>query len=163
MNTMDREEITTGKLAEAGRELPFTVPRGYFGDFPARMEALLGQETAAAGTPPFTLWTRYLKPALGLAAAFAAVFLLVYWPARLITRPGDLTGLNNGNGYDENLINLVERVDDRTFFSILQEGASGEKLETEEMEIYLAANFTDYEIYLESQKQDGGNPDARKE
>ncbi len=149
---MEKQEEITGKLAEAGRELPFTVPRHYFEDFPARMEAIMAPEAPAQSPKIPRGWSLYLKPVFGMAAAFAAVFLLVYWPAKLITNPSALSAARTSNSYDETIISLVEQVDDHTFFSLLQNGSASEKLDTEELENYLALNYSDYEIYMETKK-----------
>jgi hypothetical protein len=150
---METSDNISKKLTEAGQELPFTVPHRYFDDFPARLQARLDQETHKSTVVSHMRWIDYLKPAMGLAAAFAAVFLLVYWPAKLITNQESLSAKSSVNGYDENLINLVEHVDDNTFFSLLEGTSSNVKLNADELENYIASNYSEYDIYLETQKK----------
>jgi hypothetical protein len=149
---METSDNIPKKLTEAGQELPFTVPNRYFDDFPARLQARLDQETHKTVAVSPMRWIDYLKPAMGLAAAFAAVFLLVYWPAKLITNQESLSVRSSVNGYDENLINLVEHVDDNTFFSLLEGSSSKVSVDADELENYIASNYSDFDIYLETQK-----------
>jgi len=147
---MDLPEETFPKLAEAGKELPFSVPRHYFEDFPARMQARIAMEEQPAGIHRMRLYD-YLRPAMGLAAAFAAVFMLIYWPVRLSTHR-TTTAKNQFGSEDEIFISLVEQVDDQTFFSLLKNGKASETIPASDIESYLAANYSDFEIFLETQK-----------
>jgi hypothetical protein len=143
------EEIPEG-LKEVGKELPFRVPDHYFDDFQARLQVQLGREQAFAGNQR-SLYVRYIKPALGLAAAFAAVFLLVFVPVRLVTRPEALVQ-NNSSSEEVKIINLVEQVDDHTFFSLLEDDTKDEIVEGQELEVFIASNYSDFDIYLETKK-----------
>mgnify|MGYP007068377586 CR=1 FL=1 len=147
---MDSRGKIPNKLSEAGKELPFKVPGHYFDDFPARMQSMVERDSQPSAGKRLTLMD-YIKPALGLAAAFAAVFVLVYWPARLVNHSYSSSD-NQGISDEEKIINLVEPVDDHTFFSLLDDDASDEKLNSTEIESYIAANYSDYDIYIETQK-----------
>jgi hypothetical protein len=148
---MGNSDFTTNKLPEAGRELPFRIPRQYFDDFPSRLQSRIDHESHS-GRAKILRFTDYLKPALGLAAAFAAVFLLVYWPAHMITNQVAISKNAINNNLEEKVINLVEHVDDRTFFSLLENDATTEKINNQELEKFIAANYSDYDIYLETRK-----------
>jgi hypothetical protein len=143
------EELPEG-LREAGKELPFRVPDHYFDDFQARLQFQLGREQAYAGNQR-SLFVRYIKPALGLAAAFAAVFLLVFVPVQLVTRPGALVQ-NNQASEEDKIINLVELVDDHTFFNLLENDNKDEIIEGQDLEVFIASNYSDLDIYLETKK-----------
>jgi hypothetical protein len=135
---------------EAGKELPFRVPDGYFDDFQARLQARLGNELRVSPERKITR-LRYLKPAMGLAAACAAVALLVFQPFRGDNGTSDFALI--GNTSDETrIINLVEPVDDHTFFTLLENNIQEEKIEGNELESFIAANYSDYDIYMETQK-----------
>ena len=110
-----------------GRELPFRVPDHYFDDFQARLSARMEAERTGESGKRVSLFS-YLKPALGLAAAFAAVILLVYFPVRLMTSQDQLAS-NGVSGEEEKIINLVEYVDDHTFFNLLNDNSSDQGLE----------------------------------
>jgi len=132
------------------KELPFRVPDHYFDDFQARLQARMEMEAVHLPGKRITL-INYLKPVLGLAAAFAAVFLLVFFPVRMITKQ-DTFALNEMSNEEEKIINLVEYVDDHTFFNLLVDDPTENKMEGQELEVYIASNFSDYDIYLETQK-----------
>ncbi len=135
------------EIAGAGKELPFRVPRGYFDDFPARLQAAIEQETAPVATRKLRL-IDYLRPVASLAAAFAAVFLIVYWPAKLITNEEAFTS-HALPAESEKIINLIEHVDDHTFLSLLENDSPAETLDDETLESYLAANYSAFDIYME--------------
>jgi hypothetical protein len=88
---------------------------------------------------------------LGLAAAFAAVFLLVYVPVHLVTRPAAFVQ-NNPASEEDKIINLVELVDDHTFFNLLEDENKDETLEGKDLEVFIASNYSDFDIYLETKK-----------
>ncbi len=138
------------KLREADRNLPFRVPGHYFDDFPARLQSRLDQETSPGAGKRLRM-IDYLKPALGLAAAFASVFLLVYFPARLVTHSVTMAQ-RSGTSDEDKIINLVEQVDDHTFFTLLENGTTEEKIDGPDIESYIAANYSDLDIFLEIQK-----------
>jgi hypothetical protein len=145
---MENPERSTRKLQEAGTDLPFSIPPRYFDDFPARLQVRIDQETSS-GKMIFLRFFEAIKPAIGLAAAFAAVFILVYWPAKWMTRQIAYTAKNQNN-LNEKVIDLVEHVDDQTFFSLLEYGGKTEAIDYETLENYVAANFSDFDIYLET-------------
>lgn len=146
---MEDSDISANRLPEAGRELPFRIPQHYFEDFPARLQSRIELENTT-GIARSVRFIDYLKPALGLAAAFAAVFLIVYWPASLITNNKLLSKNNHGDAMEERIINMVEYVDDHTFFSLLENEGTTENIDNETLESYLAVNYSDYDIYLET-------------
>ena len=145
---------TTDKIPDvlngAGKELPFRIPDHYFDDFPARLHARLEAEEMAVVSYR-SGYVRYLKPALGLAAAFAAVFLLVFLPVRLVTKP-DILAKYNQSSEDVRIINLVEQVDDHTFFNWLESESVIDNSDNQAIESFIASNYSDYDIYMETQK-----------
>jgi len=143
------EEIS-GHQKGMERELPFRVPDHYFEDFQARLSARMEAEESGLSGKKVSLFI-YMKPVLGLAAAFAAVILLVYFPVRLMTGEKELAS-NNTVGEEEKIINLVEYVDDHTFFNLLNEEDNDSGLEGRDLEMYIASNYSDYDIFLETQK-----------
>jgi hypothetical protein len=150
MNKIINPEEISDHHEGMGRELPFRVPDHYFEDFQARFTARLEAEESGFPGKRVSLFS-YVKPVLGLAAAFAAVFLLVYLPVRLMTSQDQLasTGIS---GEEETIINLVEYVDDHTFFSLLNDDGSDQGLEGNDLEVFIASNYSDYDIFLETQK-----------
>ena len=150
MNKIINPEEISDHHEGMGRELPFRVPDHYFEDFQARLTARMEAERAGSPGKRVSLFS-YVKPALGLAAAFAAVFLLVYLPVRFMTSRDQLAS-SGISGEEEKIINLVEYVDDHTFFSLLNNDDSDQGLEGNDLEVYIASNYSDYDIFLETQK-----------
>ncbi len=150
MKKINLPEEISGFPKELGRELPFRLPEHYFEEFQVRLNTRMEAEKLSHSGKRVTLF-RYLKPVFGLAAAFAAVFLLVYVPVRLMNHPEEFASASEVNE-EESILNMVENVDDHTFFSLLtgNNGASGE--ESQDLEVYIASNYSDYDIYLETQK-----------
>lgn len=151
MNEMNfSEEIPSGEelreIPGAGKQLPFKVPRGYFEDFPARLNALIEQENTPVREKKMRL-ADYLKPVIGLAASFAAIFMIVYWPAKLITH--EQTASSTPPAEEQRIINLVEHVDDHTFLTLLEGESKTDTTDYEMLETYLAANYSDIDLYLE--------------
>jgi hypothetical protein len=143
------EEIPEG-LRKAGKDLPFRVPDHYFDDFQAKLQFQIGREQSFEKNQR-SLFVRYIKPALGLAAAFAAVFLLVFVPVHLVTRPAAFVQINSTSEEDK-IINLVELVDDHTFFNLLEDENQDETVEGQDLEVFIASNYSDFDIYLETKK-----------
>ena len=141
------EELPEG-LGQLPKELPFRIPDHYFEDFQSRLQA--GMETEEPRLPekrPSII--RYLKPVIGIAAAFALVFMLVFYPVRMVNRQ---IAQVEQSGEMENIINLTEQVDDHTFFNLLENNPPENNLGGQELEVYIASNYSDLDIYLETQK-----------
>lgn len=145
-----REEIPK-KLNEINRELPFRAPRDYFKDFPARLQMKIDQADPAEGKSK-TRFMEKIKPALSLAAAFAAVFMLVYWPVYIVNKNHNASNedrLNDAaNQYE--LINLIEHIDDNTYYTLLTEESSPDGIETETLADFLHSVYSDYDILVET-------------
>lgn len=134
------------EIAGAGKELPFRVPRHYFEDFSARIMTAVETEEMPAREKKLKL-TTYLKPVLGLAASFIAIFMIVYVPAKLITPTTPLAANEITNG-ENRVLHLVEHVDDHTFFSLLEDESENDSPDEEMLESYLATNFTDFDLFM---------------
>lgn len=137
-------------LRKTGKELPFRIPDRYFNDFQARLQARLEDEIKYSPERKIT-HIRYLRPVIGLAAACAAIALLVFNPFRWNNGQADLAQINT-TSEEIRIINLVEPVDDHTFFNLLENDAQEEKIDRDELELFIATNYSDYDIYQETQK-----------
>jgi len=148
---MNHWEEIPNKLNEINRELPFRVPRDYFKDFPARLQMKIDQSESAEGKsrPRFI---EKIKPALSLAAAFAAVFMLVYWPVSIVNKSqtSSYDNLLNDAGNHYDFINLIEQLDDNTYYTLLMEESAPDGLETETLADFLHSVYSDYDILIET-------------
>jgi hypothetical protein len=150
---MNNQDHISPKLSGLKKEPPFKVPAGYFDDFPARMQQRLNQEKQQLSkSKPRVI--DFLKPALGLAAGFAAVFLLVYWPVKTLTdrQTAQIHEQRTEEVYFNDFTSLLESLDDETFFSLLEKDPEDDIIETESLVAYLASNFSDYDVFIETQK-----------
>jgi hypothetical protein len=140
------------KLSEINKEQPFGVPKNYFDDFPARLHAKIEAEKHAPLQKQNSV-IRYLKPALGLAAGFAMIFLIVYWPiksflpAYLAKKESYIEQTTNN---EDIYLSYIEKLDESSFFSLLN--GNGESILTgfndEDLLSYISSNVSDYEIYI---------------
>lgn len=145
---MDELEKTGPELSKLNKENPFRVPENYFEDFSARLQIKLEAEKKGT-TKTQSRIIMFLKPALGLAAGFALIFMLAYWPLKTLT-PNQQA---NNSQTDENDIiftSLVEGMDENSFYAMLDEPEVSVQLSDEDMANYLNTNSSEYEIYSET-------------
>ncbi len=154
---MDDLKNNTPELSKIKKETPFRVPSGYFEDFPARIHARLeGEDNVLPEQKKGII--RYLKPALGLAASFALIFMLVYWPLSTFL-PEYLADKNTPVEQETEIdayMPYFEKIDENSFFAIIVEMVSEndttvEKFNDEELLSYLSANVSDYELYINTE------------
>ncbi|MGM0619898.1 MAG: hypothetical protein ACQETJ_02550 [Bacteroidota bacterium] len=142
------------KLSEIKKEHPFRVPDNYFDDFSSRLHTRLETEKKVLSKPKSRI-IRLLKPALGLAASFILVFLLVYWPIKSFL-PNYLaksnTAIETVITEEDTYLSILEKIDENSFFALLTESSDEEvnDFNDEELLSYVSSNFTEYEIYLET-------------
>lgn len=142
------------ELSKIKKEVPFGVPKNYFDDFSARLHQRIDAEEHFQHTRQNPV-IRYLKPALGLAAGFALIFLIVYWPIKSFL-PGYIAKTNSHIEQTSNediYISYIEKIDENSFFSLLYETLNnGEStaadFNDEDLLSYISYNVSDYEIYI---------------
>jgi len=144
---MDELKNIAPELSKLKKENPYGTPKNYFDDFSARMHTRIEQEKQEEPEKKPGI-IQLVKPFLGLAASFAIIFMLVYVPLKTFTSK-DITLVAEANNYTDNeLLNLVEGLDESSFFAILDEqDEETETLTNDDLALYLAANFSAYEIY----------------
>lgn len=154
---MDELKNNTPELSKMKKEQPFSVPDNYFGDFSARLHSRLESEANIYPQEKKGI-VRYLKPALGLAASFALIFILVYWPIKSFLpdyMAATNTVIEQENEMDTYMPSL-ERIDENSFFTLMMETITGteeteQELNDEELLNYLSANVSDYELYMHTE------------
>jgi hypothetical protein len=154
MNTEMKElEKIAPELSKIKKENPFRVPENYFDDFSARLQLKLEAEENAVPVKKNNI-IRYLKPALGLAAGFALVFSMAYWPLKTLTP--DRTAENNVQEINVNdmlFASAVEGIDENSFYELLEKPAGTGQLSNEDLASYVHTNVSEYEIYTQSANQ----------
>lgn len=148
---MDELENISPELSKIKKETPFRVPDNYFNDFSARLQGKLEAEIITLPNHK-NRFVRFVKPALGLAASFALIFMLVYWPLKTFVPEQEA---NNDFNYeseitDREYISMVEGIDEYSFLALLEEPANPVNFTDEEIVSYIQTNSSDYEIYTET-------------
>ena len=153
---MNELEKIAPKLSKIKKEPPFDVPENYFDDFSARLQTRLEAEKTVLPKPKNRV-IQLLKPAIGLAASFLVIFMLVYWPIKSFL-PNYLVKDNAAEtapmSEEDPYRAIIERMDENTFFALLNENENEITREVglndEELMNYISSNISDYEIYLET-------------
>jgi hypothetical protein len=139
--------------SKINKELPFRVPENYFDDFSSRLHSRLETETDVPQNKGRVI--RMLKPILGLAASFALIFMLVYWPIKSFL-PDYLAKTEQNIEIitieEDSYISYVERIDENSFFALIRGVFTSDDAEDdftdEDLLNYLSANISDYDLYL---------------
>ena len=143
---MDELKNIAPKLSKQKREHPFRAPDNYFEDFSARLQMKLETEKKVVPQQKSRI-VRFLKPAIGLAASFALIFMLVYWPLQKFMQ-NNVVAIEDTVEYpDSEFFNIVEGLDEASFFALLEESNETEVFTDDDLMAYVSANFTDYEIF----------------
>ena len=146
---MDELKDIAPELSKIKKETPFRAPKNYFEDFSARMDLSVAQEKAEPNPEPKANIIQLLKPALGLAASFALIFLLVYVPVKTFM-PKEITQTveNTSEFSDNDFYNIVEGISESTYLTLLEEPTTEDETYSEEdLTLLVSANFNDFEIY----------------
>ena len=139
------------QLSKIKKDIPFGVPDNYFDNFSARLQLKLEAEKVASSNSRNRI-IQFLKPALSLAASFALIFMLVYWPLKTFI-PNQVA--SNGNQSEQGIsdmeyVSMVEGIDEYSFFALLEEPTGSDNFSDEEIMSYLQENSSEYEIYTET-------------
>lgn len=152
MNKMNNQDLISPRLASLKKENPYRVPSGYFDDFPARMKHRIEMEEAGESRKK-SRFIDLVKPILGLAAAFAAIFMIVYWPVNTLNnrQTVKIETQPSVQSIAVEMISLFEHIDEQTFYALLEKEAESYVPENDLLVAYLAANYSDYDVFLETQ------------
>lgn len=144
---MDELKKISPELSKLKKENPFRTPDKYFDDFSARLQMKLEAEKRSVPIKQNRI-IRFLKPAIGLAASFTIIFMLVYWPLKTFI-PSQVT--NNTEMLNINEMeyrNNIEGIDENSFYSLLEEKTTSIEFSDEDLISYVNINVSEYEIYL---------------
>jgi flagellar biosynthesis/type III secretory pathway M-ring protein FliF/YscJ len=158
---MDELHKIAPKLSKIKKEQPFGVPENYFDEFSARLQTKLEAEKRVLPQQKNRV-IRLLKPAIGLAASFIVIFLLVYLPIKSFLPNYTANNIPQAEqveteiNEEDDYITLLENIDENSFFSLLQESFKNnepkeEDFNDEELLSYLSSNISDYEIYIQNE------------
>jgi hypothetical protein len=149
---MEELENIAPELSKIKKETPFRVPDNYFEDFSARLQMKLDAEKTEAPKKQ-TRVIQILKPALTMAAGFALLFTLAYWPLKLITPNQQANNETIEVDINDMLYaNMVEGIDQNSFYALLDEPANQTQLSDEDLAVIVNSNSSEYDIYSETIK-----------
>ncbi len=138
------------KLSGIKKENPFKVPNNYFEDFSARLKPTLESSDIKA-TKKQNAFIRILKPTLGLAASFALIFMLVYWPLSMFNNKyADNKDISETTTIDNNYYSLIAELDENSLYTLLEENTKEESFSDDELVAYLSTTLNDYDLFFES-------------
>jgi hypothetical protein len=147
---MDELKKIAPNLSKLKKDNPFSVPKNYFDDFPARLQMKMNEEKNGAVKQENKI-IKFLKPSLGLAAAFALIFMLAYWPMKTFTQKH----LANNNNMEEEIndmlyASMVEGIDVNSFYDLLDDTNGSSELSDEDLANFVNTYSSDYEIFSET-------------
>ena len=139
-------------LSKIKKENAFGTPKHYFDDFSARMQMQIEAEKHVADKKEFKIINLF-KPALGLAASFAIIFMLVYIPIKtFIPQEQVIETIASTNYSDNEIHSILEGLDETSFFSLLESNDNNETFSDDDLIAYVSSNFSAYEIFEYTQE-----------
>ena len=150
---MDELNKIAPELSKIKKENPFRVPENYFEDFSARLQERLEVEkmekTVVRKNQNRVI--QFLKPAIGLAAGFALIFTLSYWPLRIFTPNEQAENITIVNSESEMLYaSWVEGIDENSFYAMLDNPNGSVDFTDDDLADFVNTNSSEYEIYSET-------------
>lgn len=153
---MYEEENIEPEFLKRLKKNPFLTPDHYFDTIEDRVMGKIEQEVKKQTTSGANKIYRLLKPALGLAASFAIVFMLAYYPLKYFspksmakTETPDSSSLDKMDAYSLSFSLIDENSLAHAIFD--DEKATQAEINPEEVLAYLSTEMTDLEIYTEIQ------------
>lgn len=143
---MDELKNISPKLSKLKKENPFGTPDKYFDDFSARLQMKLEVEKKIVPIQQNRI-IRFLKPAIGLAASFAIIFMLVNLPLKRFMSHQVANSNIETELSETDYLSVVEGIDENSFFALLDEPDNGIEFSDEDLLSYVSANTSEYEIF----------------
>ncbi len=142
------------ELQNEPSEPPFRVPEGYFDTLEDRIKSQIEEEFQPVSQKGKVI--RILKPLLGMAASFALVFLLVYYPLSVylpdyLAKNTDNPEINPEVASEEDLLFSYFSITSNSVYDLFADNeiATEEEISSEEMLDYLTLSMNEAEIYAE--------------
>lgn len=151
ITTMDELKKIAPELSKIKKENPFRVPENYFDDFSSRLQVKLEAEKGGT-TKNQSRIIQFLKPAIGLAAGFALIFSLAYWPLKTFTPNQQANNVQVAFESDMFYASLVEGMDENSFYAMLDNPNGNVQFTDDDLAVFVNTNSSEYEIYSETNK-----------
>jgi len=136
---------------------PYKTPENYFDTIEDRIMERIKQEKKELTITKTEKAIRLLKPILALAASFALIFLLVYYPITYFSRK-EIAKTNIPETSSTEVMDMysltIALADENSLMNTLinEENTNKEEINSDEVLAYLSSNMNDIEIYAEIQK-----------
>jgi hypothetical protein len=151
---MYEEENIESEFLKGQKKNPFRTPGGYFDSLEDRI--LVGIEPSKKTKTTSTRIIQFLKPALGLAASFLLVALLVYSPVKTLLLKNNIktevAQSSTTDVLDDYSLSLTSIDDNVLASAIFSDESNTQTIDPDEMLAYLSSDLNDVEIYSEIQK-----------
>jgi len=142
----DKFKIMAPGLSNIGNKNPFTTPEGYFDSFSEKMQKRLEKENDNLKITSKRGIFQLFKPYLAFAAIFIGAFMLVYWPVQNIVNKNRTVAEIESNEY---IMEQLEWSSLWEFVSMTEQNSEGEEPDQSQIEDYLVASASDFDIYFE--------------
>ena len=151
---MNKQDDIWTKLQNQSSDAPFKVPDDYFNTLEDQIEARIAAEEGKKSKGKVI---RMIKPVLAMAASFALVFLLVYYPLSVFL-PDYMAKTSEQHNKQNDLMNEDEAMisyislSEQSTYDILffdEAGKADEEVQDEDVLSYLATTMNETEIFAE--------------
>lgn len=153
---MYEEDNIESEFLKRPKKNPFRTPDNYFDAMEDRVMRTIQHEEKTKRYSGAGKVYRLLKPVLGLAASFALVFVLVYYPInyfssdKLVKTQSKDTVTTETNDF---LSIVISTVDENSLVDALskEDTTLKEEINSDELIAYLSSDMNDIELYSEIQ------------
>ncbi|MGQ7870829.1 hypothetical protein [Sunxiuqinia sp. sy24] len=146
----EKKDIWT-ELKNQPSKPPFKVPEGYFDSLEDRIEARINGETEEVSSQGKLI--RMLKPLLAMAASFALIFMLVYYPLSVflpsyLAKTSDVPMEESKTLSEDELLFSYFSSSTHSIYDLFSDDEVVEEdVDAEELLDYLSAEMNETEIY----------------
>jgi hypothetical protein len=153
---MYEEENIESEFLKRQKKNPFRTPDHYFDSIEDRVMGAIEHEAKNKTTSKSGKIFQLLKPVLGLAASFAIVYLLAYYPIKYFSPSSlvksEITDSNSFDNMDAYALNF-SLIDENSLYNTIfgDETSTLSEIKPDELLAYLSTDMNDLEIYSEIQ------------
>lgn len=153
---MYEEEDITPEFMKRPKKNPFRTPDHYFDSIEDRVMGTIENENKKKSASGSSRAFQLLKPILGLAASFALVYVLAYYPFKYFTPKEMVKAETTDTIVNDSLHNYafnISFVDENSLVNAIfgDEAADSTQVNSDELLAYLSSDMNDLEIYTEIQ------------
>ncbi len=153
---MYEEENIEPEFLKRPKKNPFQTPDHYFDSIEDRVMGAIEHEAKNKTTSKSDKIFQLLKPVLGLAASFALVYLLAYYPIKYFSPnslvKSEITDSSSFDNMDAYALNF-SLIDENSLFNTIFDNETNvlSEIKPDELLAYLSTDMNDLEIYSEIQ------------